>query len=169
MKIAHKLLISTLLLGAIPAFANADVIVAPTDGVVLLGTVPIAADNVIVLDPGEAVVLTHTPAMNVGLVDIVGWGTTAIGPAWIDARGMALYNYDLDPIGQSACNGVCAADWPPLRAKAGMKGVDEWTVVARNDGTWQWAFRGHPLYTFVNDTVPGQVTGDGVSGFHLAD
>jgi predicted lipoprotein with Yx(FWY)xxD motif len=32
----------------------------------------------------------------------------------------------------------------------------------------QWAYNGKPLYFWFKDTAPGQVTGDGVDGFHVA-
>jgi predicted lipoprotein with Yx(FWY)xxD motif len=31
-----------------------------------------------------------------------------------------------------------------------------------------WAYNGHPLYFWSKDTKPGDVTGDGVDGFHVA-
>lgn len=164
--LSHTLLITTFLLGAAPAFAD-TVVLTPNDAATE-GTV-IPPGSTVVLDAGQAVVITQTPALNVGLEGIVVWGTTIKGPAWVDIKGMALYNYDLDTNGKSACTGDCAAAWPPLRAEAGTEGVGEWTVVALDDGTFQWAFRGHPLYTFVKDTMPGEVNGDGVAGFHLAD
>jgi predicted lipoprotein with Yx(FWY)xxD motif len=43
-----------------------------------------------------------------------------------------------------------------------------WTVVVGMDGSKMWAYKGHPLYTFIEDKKPGQVTGDGKDGFHLA-
>ena len=167
----HTLLIVTFLLGAAPAFADGSVVVSPdgTNSVPLDGAVAVAPGSTVVLEPGDAVVVTQTAPVNVGLEGIVAWGTTTKGPAWVDIKGMALYNYDQDTVGKSACNGDCAAAWPPLAAEASMAGTGEWTVVIREDGTGQWAFRGHPLYSFVKDTVPGEVNGDGAAGFHLAD
>lgn len=37
------------------------------------------------------------------------------------------------------------------------------TVIMRSDGSHQWAFNGHPLYTFTGDTMPGQATGQNVA------
>lgn len=169
-KTARNLAITAVLLAAAPVFADSTV-VAP-DGTVATvpdGGVAVQPGSAIVVDPGSAVAVTKFAPVNVGLEGIVAWGTTAKGPAWVDIKGMALYNYDQDMAGMSACNGDCAAAWPPLAAKAGDVGVDEWTVVKRDDGSYQWAFRGHPLYGFVKDTAPGDVNGDGAAGFHLAD
>ncbi|MBC7477605.1 MAG: hypothetical protein H7317_05860, partial [Pseudorhodobacter sp.] len=149
-KTARNLLITALLLAAAPALADTTVI-APdgTATTVPEGGVAVEPGSTIVVDPGSSAVVTEFAPVNVGLEGIVAWGTTTKGPAWVDINGMALYNYDQDASAKSNCNGDCAASWPPLAAKAGDIGVDEWTVIARDDGTHQWAFRGHPLYTFV--------------------
>ena len=78
-----------------------------------------------------------------------------------NAAGMTLYVFDRDVGGKSACNGPCAANWPPLMAGADAKPAGDWSVVTRDDGSKQWAFRGKPLYTWVKDTKPGDKTGDG--------
>ena len=95
-------------------------------------------------------------------------GVTTAGPAWVDSKGMALYTYEKDGADKSMCNGDCAIEWPPLMAADGALGTADWTIVERDDGTKMWAYKGHPLYTFVDDKAPGQVTGDNVNGFHLA-
>jgi len=38
-------------------------------------------------------------------------------------------------------------------------------AATQSNGTLQVTYNGSPLYTFVSDTAPGQVTGDGVTGF----
>ncbi len=95
-------------------------------------------------------------------------GTTTMGSAMVDAKGMALYTFDKDANGKSMCNGDCAVEWPPLMVAADGKATADWTIVTRDDGSRMWAFKGHPLYTFVDDKAPGQVTGDNKDGFHLA-
>ena len=38
-----------------------------------------------------------------------------------------------------------------------------------NDGSKQWAYKGKPLYTWVKDTKPGDMTGDNVNNvWHVA-
>jgi predicted lipoprotein with Yx(FWY)xxD motif len=46
------------------------------------------------------------------------------------------------------------------------EGIDRGLVgtVQRADGTTQVTLAGWPLYRFVDDTTPGDVTGDGVGG-----
>jgi predicted lipoprotein with Yx(FWY)xxD motif len=79
-------------------------------------------------------------------------------------NGLTLYVYDTDTDGKSVCNGPCAAKWPPLVAAADAKPVGAYTTVTRDDGTKQWAYKGKPLYFYVTDKAPMDVTGDGVGG-----
>lgn len=82
---------------------------------------------------------------------------------WTDAKGMTLYTFDRDAGGKSACNGPCATNWPPLMATGDAKASGDWTIVARDDGSKQYAYKGKPLYTWSKDAKPGDKTGDGVN------
>jgi len=94
---------------------------------------------------------------------------SSAGKVWTDAKGMTLYTFDKDEAGKSNCYDQCATNWPPLAAAADAKGEGEWTVVERTDGTKMWAYEGHPLYTFIQDKAPGDVTGEGKGGvWHVA-
>ncbi len=87
----------------------------------------------------------------------------------VDAKGMTLYTFDKDAGGKSMCNGPCATNWPPLMASGDAKNMGDWTVVTRDDGSKQWAYKGKPVYTWVKDTKPGDKTGDGVNSvWHTA-
>jgi predicted lipoprotein with Yx(FWY)xxD motif len=94
---------------------------------------------------------------------------TGKGKTLVDAKGMTLYTFDKDSAGKSVCNGPCAQNWPPLMA-ATASGVADWTVIARDDGSKQWAYMGKPLYTWAKDSKPGDTTGDGVNNnaWHVA-
>jgi predicted lipoprotein with Yx(FWY)xxD motif len=96
--------------------------------------------------------------------------TTSKGPALTDARGMSLYTFDKDSDGKSACNGPCAANWPALKAEASDSASNNYTVIARDDGSRQWAHKGKPLYTFAKDQKAGDISGDGFlnGAWHLA-
>ena len=86
-----------------------------------------------------------------------------------DAKGMTLYTYGKDSDGKSACVARCAMAWPPLAASADAKAMGDWTVITRDDGTKQWAYKGMPLYTFARDAKAGDATGDGMGGnWHIA-
>ena len=94
---------------------------------------------------------------------------TSKGKALVNGKGMTLYIFDRDTSGKSNCNGQCATNWPPLTAVADAKASSDWTVVARDDGSKQWAYKGKPLYNWSKDTKPGDVTGDGINNvWHIA-
>ena len=92
------------------------------------------------------------------------------GQAFVDAKGMTLYTFDKDADGKSACNGGCATNWPPLMAAADAKAANGWTMIKRDDGAMQWAYKGKPLYAFAKDTKAGDATGDGFlnGAWHVA-
>jgi predicted lipoprotein with Yx(FWY)xxD motif len=90
---------------------------------------------------------------------------------FVGPNGMTLYTFDRDVMGagKSACNGPCATNWPPLMAASADAGSGEWTVVSREDGSRQWAYRGKPVYFWARDAKPGDRTGDGFNNaWHLA-
>jgi len=86
-----------------------------------------------------------------------------------NAAGMTLYTFDKDADGKSACNGPCAANWPPLMAAADAKASGDWSIITRDDGTKQWAYRGKAVYLWAKDQKPGDRTGDGFNSvWHVA-
>lgn len=80
-----------------------------------------------------------------------------------DPAGLTLYVFDKDVAGdgRSVCNGPCAALWPPLMAEPGDRPQGEFSLLTRDDGSRQWAWRGKPLYRFAQDTKPGEQKGEG--------
>jgi len=89
--------------------------------------------------------------------------------------GLSLYTFDNDTAGTSNCagaagdNSTCAGIWPPLLASDGAAASGNFSLVARGDGTNQWAYNQRPLYTYINDVSQGDVMGDGIGGtWHLA-
>jgi predicted lipoprotein with Yx(FWY)xxD motif len=91
--------------------------------------------------------------------------TKTMDGALTNAGGMTLYTFDKDASGsgKSVCNGPCAANWPPLMAAPDAKASGDYTIVVRDDGSRQWAYKGKPLYLWIKDTKPGDRTGDGVN------
>ncbi len=79
-----------------------------------------------------------------------------------DDAGMTVYTYAKDDrnSGKSVCNDKCATNWPPVEASADAKPEGDYSVIKRDDGTHQWAYKGQPLYTFIKDKQPGDRTGD---------
>jgi len=88
-------------------------------------------------------------------------GESAKGKVLTNDKGMTLYVFDKDSGGKSACNGPCATNWPPLMASAASKPMDDYSIITRDDGSKQWAYKGKPLYNWKNDKKPGDITGDG--------
>jgi predicted lipoprotein with Yx(FWY)xxD motif len=85
---------------------------------------------------------------------------TSAGNVLASPEGMTLYTFDKDMAGKSNCTGDCAKFWPPMAAMADAKPVGDLTIITRDDGTKQWADDGKPLYTFVKDKKPGDITGE---------
>ncbi len=89
------------------------------------------------------------------------------GKILVNAKGMALYTSTRDTATTSACTGACLQLWPPLLLPAGQShpvagpGVSGLSTLMRTEGT-QVTYQGKPLYTWVNDKSPGQITGQGV-------
>ncbi len=78
-------------------------------------------------------------------------------------NGMTLYVFDKDAAGsgKSVCNGPCATNWPPFYVADGQMASGDYSIVTRDDGKKQWAFKGKPLYFWAKDQKPGDMTGDG--------
>jgi predicted lipoprotein with Yx(FWY)xxD motif len=112
--------------------------------------------------PALVLVLATGPAL-AQPVEPATLADTAKGKVLADQRGMTLYTFDRDTAGVSSCNGQCAQNWPPLLAPANATASGDWTLVMRGDGGKQWAYKGKPLYGWVRDAKPGDVTGDGVN------
>ena len=89
-----------------------------------------------------------------------------VGGMAVGSNGMTLYTFDKDEAGsgKSMCNGKCAENWPPLMVESGAKATGDWTLVTRDDGKAQWAYKGKPVYFWVKDAKPGDTTGDGFNG-----
>jgi predicted lipoprotein with Yx(FWY)xxD motif len=80
------------------------------------------------------------------------------------SAGFTLYSFAPDTSTTSKCNGTCAQNWPPLKGPVSAAGVTgTFGTIKRADGSVQATFDGHPLYTFVGDTAPGQAKGNGLN------
>ncbi len=97
---------------------------------------------------------------------------TRYGAILFDGRGRALYGFTRDERGgPSQCYGACATAWPvqyarkaQLRAGPGVKRSLLGTT-RRRDGRRQVTYNGWPLYYYVDDVRPGQVTCQNVDEF----
>jgi predicted lipoprotein with Yx(FWY)xxD motif len=96
--------------------------------------------------------------------------SSSLGSILVDSQGRTLYLFKADSAIKSACAGACATAWPPLLANgkptvgAGLS-ASKLGTITRSGGQRQVTYNGHPLYTFVMDTKPGDTTGQGVVAF----
>jgi predicted lipoprotein with Yx(FWY)xxD motif len=68
----------------------------------------------------------------------------------------------------STCSAACAANWlfvpAPAPLPASLPGVTgRLGTTTRPDGGHQLTVAGHPVYTFVGDSAPGQTNGQGIT------
>lgn len=85
-----------------------------------------------------------------------------IGRVLTTVAGATLYTFDQDQNGQSSCYDDCAKHWLPLIAFSTAKAHWRMSLTRRADGQQQWLYDGKPLYTYVHDTMPGDINGDNV-------
>src|SRR5580704_9694106 len=96
-----------------------------------------------------------------------GLKTTTIGGTTVltNAKGFTLYSFAPDTPATSKCYGSCAAYWPPVTgsttASPGVPG--QVGTIKRTDGSEQLTYNGHPLYTYIGDSAPGQARGNNLN------
>ena len=83
-------------------------------------------------------------------------------PVLTNARGYALYWFAPDSPTTSRCNATCAAYWPPVTGSPSPESgvVGTFATLRRSNGAAQITYDGHPLYTYVGDSAPGQANGN---------
>ena len=96
-----------------------------------------------------------------------GLKTTTIGGTTVltNAKGFTLYSFAPDTSASSKCYGSCAVYWPPVTGTtaAGQGLPGKVTTITRTDGSHQLTYNGHPLYTYIGDTAPGQARGNNIN------
>ena len=82
-----------------------------------------------------------------------------------NAKGFTLYSFAPDTATTSKCSGACAQIWPPLTgpvtAAQGVTG--KLGTITRSGGSKQATYDGHPLYTYIGDSAPGQAHGNNLN------
>jgi predicted lipoprotein with Yx(FWY)xxD motif len=115
---------------------------------------------------GVAVAAAGPPAPTASTAG-AGLRTAAIGGETVltNGRGFTLYSFAPDTPTASKCYGSCAAYWPPVTgtttADSGLPG--RIGAIARTDGFRQVTYNGHPLYTYIGDSAPGQASGNNLN------
>jgi len=79
-----------------------------------------------------------------------------------NATGRTLYWFAPDTPATSRCTGSCALYWPPVTGDptAGPGVTGKLGTIKRPNGALEATYNGHPLYTYVGDTAPGQAKGN---------
>jgi predicted lipoprotein with Yx(FWY)xxD motif len=112
--------------------------------------------------PTPAPTATAAPQGNLPASQTVGGSA-----AWVDPSShKTLYFLDVDTATGGTCTGACLSIWPVFVPSAGAQNNGNMTIITRSDGTGkQWAYQGHPLYTFSGDNGPDQANGDNFPDF----
>jgi predicted lipoprotein with Yx(FWY)xxD motif len=112
--------------------------------------------------PSSSGTSTSSPAA--AAAGTVKTATIAGATVLTSSKGFTLYSFAPDTPTTSKCNGACAQNWPPVHGPVTAAGVTgTFGTITRSDGSVQATFDGHPLYTFVGDTAPGQAKGNGLN------
>lgn len=115
------------------------------------------------MPPANWHVARYTPAASADLPD--GFDLRLIdsaeGAILTNFEGFSLYRFTESQNQENACsNNECYEKWAPVAAPALAIGLGEFSVIDRNDGSRQWAFRGQALFRYKGDLLPGDVNGN---------
>jgi predicted lipoprotein with Yx(FWY)xxD motif len=88
---------------------------------------------------------------------------TRYGRILVNGNGRALYLFTRERGTTPRCYGPCADAWPVFYARGRVRagrGANRRQIgtTRRRDGRRQVTYKGHPLYYYVTDRKPGQVT-----------
>lgn len=132
--------------------------IAPADTASATATPPTAADSSATSSSASAATLAV--------------GNDAKNGSYLtDASGRALYLFEKDTRGHSACSGECAKDWPPYTAQGTPTSTDSTlkssliATIHRADGQSQVTYNGKPLYYYAKDASAGDTRGEGLKQF----
>lgn len=112
---------------------------------------------------------SETSATSAAALDLTV-ATSSLGDIVVDGQGMTAYYYDNDTAnsGSSSCTGACATLWPAIESSTTTPTVDGITGVVGTivgvDGGNQITIDGRPIYTYAQDTAPGDVNGQAFGG-----
>jgi len=121
----------------------------------------IAAAALVLLGVAAATSGGHVPAASAGNLR-----TATVNGVRVltSSKGFTLYWFAPDTPAESKCNGSCAAYWPPVHSHASVVGIPgRFSTITRSDGSAQATYNGHPLYTYIGDSGPGQAHGNNIN------
>jgi len=129
--------------------------------------IPIVFAAFVLPTAGLALAMHAKPAATTHVQVKVAKNAT-LGKILVNRKGFTLYHLIKENTGTIHCTGGCLGLWPPLLLPKGVskpkgKGLaGKLGVIKRPDisaGARQITYDGWPLYTFANDTKPGQTNG----------
>jgi predicted lipoprotein with Yx(FWY)xxD motif len=93
--------------------------------------------------------------------------TASMGGAQVltTAKGLTIYTFARDTKNKSNCtSSSCVHFWPIVKGPVSGSGVSgTFGTITRTDGTKQATWNGHPLYTYIGDSAPGQAKGNNLN------
>jgi predicted lipoprotein with Yx(FWY)xxD motif len=135
----------------------------------LQGTVSLAFGAVGAVSVAALAVLGVAEAHAGGTPTVTGGAAVTLKTATVggvtvltNANGRTLYWFAPDTPATSRCTGSCALYWPPVTGdpQAGPGVTGKLGTITRPNGGREATYNGHPLYTYVGDTAPGQAKGN---------
>jgi predicted lipoprotein with Yx(FWY)xxD motif len=98
---------------------------------------------------------------------------TKLGMILVNRTGFTVYAFTKDSRNHDACQKIrdCTQAWPPVTtagkpvAGTGVKAALLGTIKLKN-GHRQVTYAGHPLYTYIGDSHPGQTSFVNIYQFH---
>jgi predicted lipoprotein with Yx(FWY)xxD motif len=91
--------------------------------------------------------------------------STSLGKVVVDANGMTVYLFGADSKNHATCDASCQNYWPPTPAgKASGLAATVGSTALPGGGT-TGTVGGWPVYTYIGDHKPGDVTGEGVNTY----
>jgi predicted lipoprotein with Yx(FWY)xxD motif len=114
---------------------------------------------------GEAPSTTPVPSR-----ESLSVAVTSLGRVVVDSGGFTVYMLTADSSGRSTCSSVCLSSWPPVAGpSSGASSSPDITAkvgeAATTTGNTMLTVGGWPVYRYVQDTAPGDVTGEGITSF----
>jgi predicted lipoprotein with Yx(FWY)xxD motif len=84
----------------------------------------------------------------------------------VDSSGKTVYMLTADSSGHSTCSASCLQYWPPVGPGSAASTVTAKVASTTTTGGSKIAtVGGWPVYTFIQDQKPGDVTGEGIANF----
>jgi predicted lipoprotein with Yx(FWY)xxD motif len=83
----------------------------------------------------------------------------------VSMNNMTVYTFEGDQAGsgRSSCYGECAINWPPLLVDQNATSYGDYSIITRDDGKKQFAYKGKPLYYYRLDNKPDETNGNNLA------